>query len=249
MLNAHLAPDKDGASRKHAFIEESVEWLASLPVAGKRVLDLGCGPGLYAERLCDKGYHVTGVDFSQRSIAHARASALQAEKSIEYQHKDYLTLDYQNEFHMALLIYCDFGVLAPDARQTLLKKVYAALKPGGLFILDVYSLRQYDDFSDTLSVTFEEGGFWRPVPYLCIKRDKRYSNDVFLEQYTVLTEQEQQTYNLWNHAFSQPELENDMRGAGFAHVEFFRDVTGRPFDEESPTLCAVGKKSKLQSVE
>lgn len=243
MLDAHLTPDKDGASRKHSFIKKSVEWLASLTAPGSKLLDLGCGPGIYAEMLCDKGYRVTGIDFSKRSIEYARTSALQAGKNIEYLYKDYLVMDYLNEFDMVVLIYCDFGVLSPDTRKTLLDKVYAALKSGGLFVVDVFTPRQYDKFTDNMSVTFDEAGFWRSVPYVCIKRDKRYENYLFLEQYTVLTEQEQQTYNLWNHAFSQHELEEDLHGAGFTCIEFYSDVTGLPLEQDNPTICAVCKKS------
>lgn len=243
MLDAHLAPDKDGASRKHSFIKKSVEWLDSLSAPGSKLLDLGCGPGIYAEMLSDKGHCVTGIDFSKRSIEYARKSALQAGKNIEYLYKDYLAIDYQNKFHMAVLIYCDLGVLSPDTRKTLLDKIYTALKPGGLFVVDVFTLRQYDKFADNMTVTFDEVGFWRSVPYVCIKRDKHYENHVYLEQYTVLTEHEQQTYNLWNHAFSQHELEKDLCGAGFSCIEFYGDVTGAPLEEDSPTICAVCKKS------
>jgi SAM-dependent methyltransferase len=38
------------------------------PVAGKRVLDAGCGPGVYAERLLDQGASVVGLDASQRMV-------------------------------------------------------------------------------------------------------------------------------------------------------------------------------------
>ena len=52
MLAAHLDSDNDGASRKLATIQKSVEWICKYVknVEGKRLLDLGCGPGLYAEQ-------------------------------------------------------------------------------------------------------------------------------------------------------------------------------------------------------
>lgn len=45
-----------------------------LSVAGKRVLDIGCGPGLYAEWLVDHGANVVAFDISERmvSLAHRR---------------------------------------------------------------------------------------------------------------------------------------------------------------------------------
>jgi predicted TPR repeat methyltransferase len=40
-------------------------------VAGKRVLDAACGPGLYAAELVRRGAHVTGFDQSPRMVANA----------------------------------------------------------------------------------------------------------------------------------------------------------------------------------
>lgn len=241
MVHAHFAPDRDGASRKHTLIQKSVEWISTLPVSGNRLLDLGCGPGIYAELFHDKGYAVTGIDFSKRSIEYARQSALRTGKNIVYAYQDYLTIDFREEFDIVTLIYCDFGVLSPENRKVLLEKVYTAIKPGGLFLVDVFAPPQYADFTDTITASFEEGGFWRAAPYLCLKRDKRYENSNFLEQYTIITEAELQTYHLWNHAFSKEEIEHDLQNAGFG-TKLYADVTGRPFCQSSTTICAICKK-------
>ena len=74
MLKAHLNPEFDGASRKHAFIEESVAWITELvsPIDYPLLFDIGCGPGIYAEKFARQGYYVTGIDFSKRSIDYAK---------------------------------------------------------------------------------------------------------------------------------------------------------------------------------
>ena len=76
MLAFHINPDLDVASRNHEFIERSVRWLdRSFELSsGKRVLDLGCGPGLYANRLAAVGANVTAVDFSGPSLEYARST-------------------------------------------------------------------------------------------------------------------------------------------------------------------------------
>jgi SAM-dependent methyltransferase len=67
LLAAHLDPRTDAASRRPDTIDRSVAWLANqLELRPfNRVLDLGCGPGLYAERLAGLGLSVTGVDISR----------------------------------------------------------------------------------------------------------------------------------------------------------------------------------------
>ena len=68
MLKYHLNDDVDLSSRNSAFIDRSVEWIASAfkIAAGTKIADFGCGPGLYTTRLAQKQADVTGIDFSKR---------------------------------------------------------------------------------------------------------------------------------------------------------------------------------------
>ncbi len=85
LLEVHLNPDIELASRKATTIDETVDWiLDKIPGEGLEILDLGCGPGLYAEKLAGKGHRVTGVDFSANSIRHARESAARKKLDINY---------------------------------------------------------------------------------------------------------------------------------------------------------------------
>ena len=94
MLAYHLDPDQDIASRNHRFIERSVGWLSQTfdLASGKQVLDLGCGPGLYANELAALGARVTAVDFSEHSLAHARSVAQRGGLDVEFLRANYLDL-------------------------------------------------------------------------------------------------------------------------------------------------------------
>lgn len=50
-----------------------VESFACKLIPGGRVLDVGCGTGFLSRYLCQKGFHVTGIDFSEQMIALAKA--------------------------------------------------------------------------------------------------------------------------------------------------------------------------------
>lgn len=65
MLKAHLDPEFEGASRKLSFIDKSAAWIKDTipPASYPLLLDMGCGPGLYAEKFAQYGYKVTGIDF------------------------------------------------------------------------------------------------------------------------------------------------------------------------------------------
>ena len=59
-----------------------------------KILDLGCGPGLYASRLARLGHRVTGIDFSPASIRYARQQAEKAGLSCTYIELDLRSLEY-----------------------------------------------------------------------------------------------------------------------------------------------------------
>lgn len=65
LLEAHLDPDFDGASRKSGTIGKSIQWITSVAPSGQfpALLDVGCGPGIYAQLFTARGYRVTGIDF------------------------------------------------------------------------------------------------------------------------------------------------------------------------------------------
>jgi 2-polyprenyl-3-methyl-5-hydroxy-6-metoxy-1,4-benzoquinol methylase len=88
LLATHLDPETNLASRKPETIDASVAWImAELDLkAGDRVLDLGCGPGLYANRFAQLGLKVTGVDYSKRSIDYARWAAKELNLEIDYRY-------------------------------------------------------------------------------------------------------------------------------------------------------------------
>ena len=245
MLEAHINPDIESASRNHNFIEKSAEWITSLVpgIKGRKILDLGCGPGIYAEKFCKKGFEVTGIDFSKRSIKYAVNSAAEKNLKIEYKYMNYLEIDYENEFDMAILIYCDFGVLSPEERKILLNKVYKSLKGGGILILDVFTKAFFRDFEKKTEITYEDSGFWSEIPYSCIQRNKIYRDTLTsLEQYIIITENDCECYNIWNHIFDKESISMELRTGGFSEFRFFNNVAGEKESQNNSTLCIYAEK-------
>ena len=97
MLKAHLAPDFEGASRKLEFIQRSAAWIGEImpPAKYPRILDVGCGPGLYTERFAKMGYGTTGMDLSRRSVQYARDSAASQGLDITYYCQNYLAMELE----------------------------------------------------------------------------------------------------------------------------------------------------------
>lgn len=136
LLDAHINPEIGVASRTSTDIDKPVDMIDKMVRPGSEILDLGCGPGLYAERLSKKGHKVTEVDFSKNSIDYAIKQRGKYQSTIEYINDNYLNLDFEGQFDFIIMIYCDFGVLVSEERISLMKMIRKALKPGGIFLFD-----------------------------------------------------------------------------------------------------------------
>ena len=91
MLQYHLNDEIEASSRNSGFIERSCRWIHErFNIAGKKIADFGCGPGLYATRLAERGAMVTGIDFSENSIAYACSIAKEKGLNINYHNSNYL---------------------------------------------------------------------------------------------------------------------------------------------------------------
>ena len=55
------------------------------PVAGKNIIDIGCGGGILTENLCHRGATMTGIDMGEAPLSVARLHALEADLRIDYQ--------------------------------------------------------------------------------------------------------------------------------------------------------------------
>ena len=240
MLKAHLDPNTDAASRKPEFIRRCADWTASLPLPeNTRLLDIGCGPGLYAKQFTQRGLRVTGMDFSEGSIVYAK----EHDPRSEYVLGNYLAMEYDSAFDAVTLIYCDYGALIPGEREELLRRVRRALRPGGLFLFDVNTPRHLDARRPKKAIGVNrKGGFWSPHAHICLHAGYLYGESVAADRYAVLDRRGLRRYNLWETCFTRQSLLEEAAPAGFTPVDFYSDMTGAPYADTSETLCAVLRK-------
>ena len=224
LLEVHLNPEIELASRKGATIEKTVRWiLDKVPGDRLEILDLGCGPGLYAEKMAVKGHTVTGMDFSANSISYARGSADCKGLGITYLQQDYLELDDENRYDLIMMIFTDFGVLIPEERERLLKNIHRALKPGGRFLFDVLNENFPVKEAGAKNWESEEKGFWRDKPYLALTESIYYEEQqVTLSQHVIIDGSEEvDIYRFWIHTFSHGGLEGILSSHNFRDTECY----------------------------
>ncbi|MBO6516478.1 MAG: class I SAM-dependent methyltransferase [Bacteroidia bacterium] len=229
LLKVHLNPEVDLASRKQTNIEKTVEWILNNQKDNDQlsILDLGCGPGLYTEIFAQKGHRVTGVDISNNSIEYAKKSATQKDLDIHYINSSYLNLNLEaNTYDLIILIYTDLGVLTPPDRNEVLKTVYRALKPGGMFLFDVLKDQRIEEKVSPRTWDANDGGFWRASPYLVLSESFLYEKErVILFQHTVVDDNDKlETYRFWTHFFSEEAVVEMLSGHNFRNIQFREDI-------------------------
>ena len=229
LLNIHLNPDIDLGSRKKSTIVKTANWiLDTQKEKGKlNILDLGCGPGLYAEIFAEEGHSITGVDISKNSIEYAKKSAKDKKLDINYVNANYLKINLESDkYDLVMLIYTDLGTLIPNERETLLKMIYRVLKKGGIFIFDV--LKDKDIESKTSPKTWEvnNSGFWKASPYLALSESYLYQKEkVILFQHNIIdTAENIEIYRFWTHFFSQKDVCRMLENHNFIDIYFREDI-------------------------
>lgn len=244
LLEAHLDPACDIASKKHVAIDGEVRFIAESLGLGRThsIIDLGCGPGLYCERFARYGCRVTGVDFSRNSIDYAITSARRQGLTIAYTPMNYLELKARSAYDMACMINYDFGALWETDMHVLLDAVHRALKPGGVFVFDVFTPARPAAIP-TANWYVSRGGFWDPGAHLVLENGFEYPDDqVRMQQHIVVTPEERRVYRIYDTLFSVDSITSLLTRHGFA-ADIYADLTGTALTEGTETLGIFARKA------
>ena len=119
-------------TKPHNAYYERPSTLSLLPtVAGKRVLDAGCGPGIYSEWLLEHGAEVVSIDASPKMIQLTKERLQRTANIIQANLGKPLTFLDSSSFDIVLSpLVMDY---IADWRSTF-KEYYRLLRPGGCFI-------------------------------------------------------------------------------------------------------------------
>jgi SAM-dependent methyltransferase len=246
MLEYHLNDHVDASSRNKEFIEQSVEWIISNFEIDKttEIADFGCGPGLYTNRLAERGARVTGIDFSENSLNYAKQVAANKGLGVNYVIANYLEFETTDRFDLIMMIMCDFCVLSPAQRKKMLSKFNLLLKTEGSVLLDVYSLNSFNQKEESAIYELNQlNGFWSPEDYYGFVNTFKYEKEkVTLDKYTIIEKSRKREVYNWLQYFSEDSLKNEFEENGFKIIELYSDVAGKSFDSESTEFAIVARK-------
>ena len=190
MLKEHLSQAHDAASRRFEIVDEHVEWIHNQVVRGNptRILDLGCGPGLYTSRLARLGHRCVGIDFSPASIAYARERAEEAGLECTYLEQDIRTANYGAEYGLVMLIFGEFNVFRPEEAKDILTRACRAMLPDGFLLLEPHAFNKVVEIGSEPSSWYSaEKGLFSSEPHLCLQESLWDADHrVAIERYYVI---------------------------------------------------------------
>ncbi|MEX2246334.1 MAG: class I SAM-dependent methyltransferase [Dehalococcoidia bacterium] len=235
MLREHLAQHHDAASRRFSTIDAHVAWIHEhLGGRPAKILDLGCGPGLYTHRLARLGHSCTGIDFSPASIEHAASAARDDGIGCDHRLGDLRSADFGAGFDLVMLISGELNVFRPADAEQVLRKAGAALIQGGTLLLEVHPEAAVRDIGARgLRWYAAPFGVFSDQPHLCLQEHtwdaatetatiRYYVIDAASGTITAYA----QTYQ----AYDRESYRTLLAQTGFASVEFFPSLTGAPDD-------------------
>ena len=211
----------------------------------RTVVDLACGTGSVTKILAERGFSVLGVDMSEEMLTVAAMKTQNIEPFPHFSCQLLQELRVPRGVDMAVcaLDSLDY-ILDPADCKEAIRSVYKALNPGGIFIFDVNTpekLRAMDgqvflDEDDDVYCVWR--GEFDEDTNIC-----SYGMDLFQREGEVWHRsfEEHREY-----AYSQEQLTQYLKAAGFTHIEVYADRLFEAPREGEQRIYFKARKGKIR---
>jgi 2-polyprenyl-3-methyl-5-hydroxy-6-metoxy-1,4-benzoquinol methylase len=115
-------------------------------IKGGKALDLGCGTGVYATFLAEKGFTVTAIDFVPKALAMARQRAELKHVAINFVEANILEWQADTTFDLIFDSGCLHGIDNTTQRNSYKHHLLEWLAPRGAFVLSHFCRRYFLDW-------------------------------------------------------------------------------------------------------
>ena len=248
MLREHLSQAHDAASRRFAIIDRHVAWIHEYVLGGHptHVLDLGCGPGLYASRLARLGHTCTGIDFGPASIAYAREEAERESLNCTYQLADLREAEFGEGYGLAMLIFGEMNTFPPGDIRKILGKVHAALAPGGVLLLEPHTFAEVErEGKRARSWYSSASGLFSADPHVVLTESIWDADRAVTTNRNIVIDAASGEVS-WYPESMQAYTDDGYRGllseCGFGDVTFYPSLTGEPNEGDYGLFAIVATR-------
>ena len=247
MLQEHLSQAHDAASRRFEKIDGQVAWIHEHLLGGEaaRILDLGCGPGLYTSRFARLGHTCVGIDFSPASIEYAQKEAEGDALTCRYVLEDVRRADYGSGYDLVMLIFGELNVFKPEDARLLLRKAHAALVPGGRLLLEPHTYAAVKAMGGQVDWHTAKSGLFSERPHVTL--DESFWDDerhVTTERYFIIDPETARVtrHAASNQAYTDAEYEALLVECGFEEVKIYPSLTGIPDATAEDFIAIVARR-------
>ena len=246
MLAEHLDQSHDAASRRFETITRHVQFIHHYVLNDRpgQILDLGCGPGLYTERLARLGHTCFGIDFSPASIAYARQVAAKENLRCKYKQSDLRQADYGHGHNLVMLLFGEFNVFRPEHAQLIIEKSFAALEPGGRLLLEASPAAHIRRIGqESLTWYTSKGGLFDAGPHIVLSESfPDQAQQAATTRWFVIPESGPiRRYAASYQAYSDSKYHQLLESCGFQQVQFRPSLLGEGLPAPDFTVVLASK--------
>ena len=208
---------------------------------GDRIFDQCCGTGRISIPLARRGYTVVGVDQAESYIERAQQEATEEGLDASFFCADAFEFLPEQPVQAVINWWTSFGYSDDSENQTMLRRAYEALKPGGVFVLDFMNLLGVlHDFQPVL-VNRVEGPNGEVTLLLESEIDAVHGR--LLKRWTYLLPGGHRTVHHTSVRLYLPhQIIAMMEAEGFDTIQTFGSVLGDPLGLKSPRCILLGRK-------
>lgn len=245
MLAEHLSQEHDLASRKRQMIRTQVQWIHEniCNNTHAKLLDIGCGPGLYIEQFAALDYDCCGIDFSPASIEYAKSQLGDKARLVN---GDIRVVEFGGGYDLAMMVFGEFNVFSPNECRQILKKTFEALSPGGKLLLEAHTFDAVERIGRTPNSWYKSGpgllGLFSDDPHICLMENHWLDKQqTALQQFHILDAADGTVtlYRSTTKAWTIDQYKQLLKEAGFVHITINSDW---PVHSRDLILLKAGKE-------
>jgi SAM-dependent methyltransferase len=225
----HVAAEYDSIGREYQeskrlpfrlYVEEHSMFELLPDLAGRSVVDLACGEGIYSRKLLRRGAaRVVGVDISPEMVSLARRAEEAEPLGAEFVVADVATVDLGEHFDVALCSFLFNYARSRDELRSLVKSVARLLRPGG-------SVIGCNDYPDNPPTHFDH---YRPYGFVKFGAAQPQEGSTITYRFY---NPDGTVFEIDNYYLPTEAYRNEFRSAGFTS-----------FDWVMPTVSPEGRSS------